>query len=158
MKRHVLTTPVSDVMTRAPLTVTRETTIDEIMTLFDRYDLNAFPVVDQAGMLSGIVTRLDLLRLLRAQGNLEAPDPGVLSSRRVGDIMRPGVVSLEAEDPIVVAADLMVETRLRSLPVVRRRGGAPVLVGIVSQGDLLRGFRLALAESGPGPRETARAG
>ena len=32
----------------------------------------------------------------------------------------------------------MVETKLRTLPVVERRGGKPVLVGIVSRKDLLR--------------------
>lgn len=61
--------------------------------------------------------------------------------------MRHGVVSVEAGDPLVVAADLMVETRLRSLPVVRREPKGPVLAGIVSQGDLLRGLRFELAET-----------
>jgi hypothetical protein len=39
----------------------------------------------------------------------------------------------------------MVTTRLRSLPVVRRGPGGPTLVGIVTQGDLLRGLRFELA-------------
>jgi CBS domain-containing protein len=61
--------------------------------------------------------------------------------------MRRGVVTVEPEDPVAVAADLMVETRLRSLPVVQRSPGAGrMLVGIVSQGDLLRGLRFVLAD------------
>jgi CBS domain-containing protein len=53
--------------------------------------------------------------------------------------MRPGVLTLHPEDELAAAIDLMVETRLRTLPVVERRhGGAPVLIGIVSQGDVLR--------------------
>lgn len=152
---HVLTTPVLEVMTRAPLTVARASTVGEILPLFDRYELNAFPVVDDAGKLCGIVTKLDLLRIFHPDENLAAPDPGVLASRRVADIMRPGVVSVEPQDPIVVAADLMVQTRLRSLPVVERRGGGRALVGIVSQGDLLRGLRFALGEQASDPRQTA---
>lgn len=58
--------------------------------------------------------------------------------------MRRGVVCVEPEDPVVVAADLMVETHLRSLPVVQRKSGGPVLIGMVSQGDLLRGLRFEL--------------
>jgi CBS-domain-containing membrane protein len=40
----------------------------------------------------------------------------------------------------------MVEARLHSLPVVHRTGTARDLVGIVSQGDLLRGVQAALVE------------
>lgn len=152
---RAMTTPVQDVMTRAPLSVNRGTAVGELLSLFDRYELNAFPVVDEQGALCGIVSKLDLLRLLRPDGNLEGPDPDILSSRRVADIMRHGVVSVEPEDPIVVAADLMVETRLRSLPVVRRKGGSRALVGIVSQGDLLRGFRFVMTREAPGTRAGA---
>jgi CBS domain-containing protein len=42
-----------------------------------------------------------------------------------------------------VAADAMVDTGLRSIPVVLR-GGRPELVGMVSRGDVMRGFRLAM--------------
>ena len=106
-------------------------------------------------MLAGIVTKLDVLRLLRPDWGFDVYDS--LSSSRVADIMRHSAVSVEAEDPIVVAADLMVEARLRSLPVVRRNGGPPVLIGIVTQGDLLRGFRFALNEQRiPTPKETNR--
>lgn len=70
-----------------------------------------------------------------------------MDSARVSDIMRHGVVAIEAGDPPVVAADLMVETRLGSLPVVRREPKGPVLAGIISPGDLLRGLRFELAET-----------
>jgi CBS domain-containing protein len=49
------------------------------------------------------------------------------------------VFSVEPGQSLEAAIDLMVETRLRSLPVVERpRGGPPRLVGMVSQGDVLR--------------------
>jgi len=150
MKTHVMTTPVLEVMTRTPVTVTPQTTVGELMALFDRHDFNAFPVVEDGETLFGIVTKLDVLRLLRPDWGFRLSGSSVLSTTKVADIMRHGVVSVEAEDPIVAAADLMVETRLRSLPVVQRKGAGPVLVGIVSQGDLLRGFRFELAEPGTG--------
>ncbi len=153
MKTHAMTMPVLEVMTRAPITVTPQTTVGELMTLFDRHDFNAFPVVDQRGVLCGIVTKLDALRLLRPDRNLRIPGSTALTSASVADIMRPGVLSVEPEDPVAVAADLMVETRLRSLPVVRRRADERELVGIVSQGDLLRGLRFELVEARGAVRE-----
>ncbi len=150
------TMPVYDVMTRVPVTVAPGTTVGDLMALFDRHDFNAFPVVDAHGVVRGIVTKLDVLRMFRPDANLRIPDFRALSSGHVADIMRRGVVSVEAEDPVVVAADLMVETRLRSLPVVQRKSGGPVLVGMVSQGDLLRGLRFELAEAQYTAREEGK--
>jgi CBS domain-containing protein len=147
MIQRATTMPVYEVMTRAPVTVTSQTTVKDVIALFDRHDFNAFPVVDDRGMVRGIVTKLDVLRLLRPDQNLWVPALAEVSSARVEDIMRRGVVCVEAGDPVVVAADLMVETRLRSLPVVLRKAEGPVLVGIVSQGDLLRGLRFEFAEN-----------
>lgn len=146
MRQRSATMPVHEVMTRAPVTVTPGTTIGDLMALFDRHDFNAFPVVDARGVMCGIVTKLDVLRLFRPDRNLRIPAFASLSSRHVADLMRRGVVSVEGADPLVVAADLMVETRLRSLPVVQHKSEGPVLVGMVSQGDLLRGFRFELVE------------
>ena len=148
MNDHPATKPVYDVMTRAPITVSTNTTVAELMQAFDRYDFNAFPVVDAAGQLVGIVTKLDVLRLFRPSPGLRIPPRLTVSSVPVETIMRRGVVNVEAEDPLVTAAELMVATRLRSIPVVRRGPGPPVLVGIVTQGDLLRGLRFALEEQG----------
>ena len=154
MKTHPMTMPVLEVMSRKPITVTRQATVGDLMALFDRHDFNAFPVVDEEGALCGIVTKLDVLRLLCPDWDLRVPGSEMLTSARVADIMRPGVLSVEAEDPVVVAADLMVETRLRSLPVVRRGPGGRELVGIVTQGVLLRGLRFEMV----GPRYSAREG
>jgi len=137
---------IHEVMTLRPVTVTPQTMIRDLMGQFDRHEFNAFPVVDEGGgALMGIVTKLDVLKALRPQP--EAGFEPSLTFGRVENIMRHGVVVVEPDDPVIVAADLMVETHLRSLPVVRRPGGsAPQLVGIVSQGDLLRALRLGAAD------------
>jgi CBS domain-containing protein len=154
MIQRVTTMPVHEVMTRAPITVAPLTSIPDLIALFDRHDFNAFPVVDDGGIVRGIVTKLDVLRLLRPDQNFWLPAFAGVSSARVEDIMRRGVVSVEGTEPVVVAADLMVETRLRSLPVVQRKPEGPMLVGIVSQGDLLRGLRFELLEANAGTAES----
>lgn len=130
---------IRDVMTTAPMAIPVGAPALELVERFERESVSAFPVVNDDGTLAGIVTKLDLLRALRPQLPGDRSDLDRLAQRRAGDLMRPGVFTLEPEQSLEAAIDLMVETRLRSLPVVERpRGGAPRLVGMVSQGDVLR--------------------
>lgn len=134
---------VRDVMTSLPVTVSPETSVADLKQLFERHDYNAFPVAEADGTLRGIVTKLDILRSFRPDPLRETPELRAPRAERVADIMRRGIITLEPDDPVVAAVDLMLESRLRSLPVVeRRRGQGPVLVGFVSRGDLLRGFEI----------------
>ena len=55
---------VEKYMTRAVRTVTRQTTMRELGALFEKYDFNSFPVVEEGKML-GIVTKFDFLRGFR---------------------------------------------------------------------------------------------
>ncbi len=136
---------VGDVMTPNPVTIGPDRTVAELVELFLRHDFNALPVVDDECVLLGLVTKLDLLRLFRPEGVLQIPEWSGISHTPVDRIMRRGVLSVELEDSAAVAADLMVATGLRSLPVVQRGPGAPVLCGMLSRGDLLRGLRLETA-------------
>lgn len=139
------TMPVHEIMSASPVCIGATTSVGDLIELFERHDYNAFPVTDASNALLGIVTKLDLLRVLRPQPDLQLPEPREIELMRAAEIMRPGVIALEGEDPIGVAADLMVETGLRSLPVVRRHGGLTELVGMVSRGDVIRGLRFVMA-------------
>jgi CBS domain-containing protein len=102
--------------------------------------------VDVRGVLCGIVTSLDVLRAVRPSARLDIAEMRSLPSRRVGSVMRPGVITLEPTDPICAAVDLMVDTRFHMLPVVRRDARGPVLIGVVPQ-RLLLSKLLALSRS-----------
>ena len=52
---------VEKYMTRAVRTVTRSTTMRELEALFEKYDFNSFPVVEE-GKMFGIVSKFDFLR------------------------------------------------------------------------------------------------
>ena len=108
MTRHAATMPIFEVMTSGPITVRPETTVEDLLNLFDRHDFNAFPVVAADGTLRGIVSKLDVLRLLHPDEQFRLPDPKAIAATPVSTIMRPGALTVEAEDPVVVAADLMV--------------------------------------------------
>lgn len=64
-------------------------------------------------------------------------DLHALWAERVEDIMTRGLVTVGLEDPITTVIDEILRSKLRSLPVVERRGGNDVLVGIVSRRDVL---------------------
>ena len=51
-----------DIMTSPPITVTRDTSMQQIAALFTSRNINRVPVVDTEGKVIGIVTRGDLLQ------------------------------------------------------------------------------------------------
>ncbi len=54
---------------------------------------------------------------------------------QVKDVMTRNVISVQASDPVLKAARLMLENRISGVPVVDKQGA---LVGVVTEGDFLR--------------------
>ena len=131
-------TRIRQVMTSRPTTVGDKTSVRTLRSLFITYGFNAFPVVGDDDALLGIVTKLDLLRVFRHDPQRLLPDLTAICAEHVDDIMRRRVVTVAPNDPVTAAVDRMLSSRLRSLPVVERRGGKDRVVGIVSRGDVLR--------------------
>src|SRR5262249_22683569 len=132
MSNQVSPVQVQHVMTRNPVVVHDEDDVEPLLTLFESEDFNAVPVVDTAGHLLGMVTKLCLLRLFRVGNAAEEPPAGL----RVRDIMDTRKVWVEAADGLDVVVQRMTRYHVRSLPVVTRSGGRRRLVGIVSYRDL----------------------
>jgi CBS-domain-containing membrane protein len=137
MDRHIAPLRIRNIMTPRPRTVGPKTSIRTLQHLFASYGFNAFPVVDEAASLLGIVTKLDLLRVFRHDPQRLFPELSVLWAECVDDVMRRRVVTLAPDDAVTTAVDRMLSARLRSLPVVEGPDRQPRLVGIVSRGDVL---------------------
>lgn len=138
MQKSVQHRVVRDVMTTGPTTVGPRTDARVLKRMFETYDFNAFPVVDDWQVLLGMVTRLDFLRMFRPDDRRRwIPDLRALWAERVEDIMSRHPVTLGPDDPVTTAVDGMLRSKLRSLPVVERRGAKSVLVGIVTRRDVL---------------------
>ena len=138
MARRVAPRLIRDVMSARPKTVGPKTSVRDLQGFFASYNFNAFPVVNEASILLGIVTKLDLLRIFRHDRARLRPSLTALFAEHVEDIMRRRVVTLGPRDPVTTAIDRMLTSKLRSLPVIERRDGKDVLVGIVSRGDVIR--------------------
>ena len=137
MDKGIEARTVGEVMTRQPRTVDKNTDVLTLKTMFQRYEFNAFPVVDAEQALLGVVTKLDLLRMFRHHRSRWLPDIRALWAERVEDIMTRRAVTVTPDESIASAVDLMLQLGLHSLPVVERRGQREMVVGIVSRHDVL---------------------
>jgi CBS-domain-containing membrane protein len=54
---------------------------------------------------------------------------------RVKDVMTPNVICIDADEPVLKAARLMLQNHISGLPVLDKEGE---LVGMVTEGDFLR--------------------
>lgn len=135
--RRIIQVPVGDLMSAPALTVKPETTVDELTRLFAEHEYNGLPVVNDLNVLQGIVTQLDLfkLHLLPYPQFLPAMENAWTSS--VGAIMSPSVITLYPVEPAIRAMALMVDYRIRTVPVVNDAAGGRVVVGVVTRRDLM---------------------
>ena len=135
--RSALEQTVGDIMNREPVTLPPGARVREAVRRFRDEQPAAIAIVDSAGTLCGIVTMLDLLRAVSPAEGSPPSAPRAFASRTLDTIMRPGVITLEASDRVSAALDLFIETRFHAIPVVRRFGHGPALIGMLEQRHLL---------------------
>ena len=126
-------------MTRTVITVSRDLTIREVSEMFERDDFNGYPVQEDSQVV-GIVTKFDLLRCFAFTPNQILPRYAELMNRTVGDVMTSDFIYVRPETRLTRVLQLMVEHRLRSVPVI---DGDERLAGMVAREDILK----ALAET-----------
>lgn len=117
--------PVKKVMSRHLLTVEAQTTVQEASRLMKQHGTGSLLVL-QDGNWVGIVTDVDMTRRVLAEGLNPRKTP-------VAQVMSSPLVTIDAEDSITRANEVMNAHHIRHLVVVE--GGQPV--GLVSARDLL---------------------
>jgi CBS domain-containing protein len=139
--RNIIDVTVGELMSKPVVTVTPESSIEDLRQLMATHDYNGFPVVSDVGALQGLVTRLDLFRLylLPYHRFIPAVEDTWVSS--VGAIMSRGVVALYPVEPAIRAIALMVEHRIRTIPIVTDTAAGTTLVGVVTRRDLARALQ-----------------
>jgi CBS domain-containing protein len=124
-----LNAPVAKVMSRAVVLMLEGIPMSEARAIAVQYDYNGFPVVTQEGRLVGVLTKGDLLRVARAAFT----DVGVWRDP-VARWMAHGVLALRGGDSLRTAVEHMVDSGLRSLPVIDEDDR---VIGMVSRNDLM---------------------
>ncbi len=136
---------VANVMTTQVLTVKPETTLKEVAELLGSRGISGAPVVDDAGLVLGVVSEADILakerrprrqtRVDRLLGRTHVDQKA--AARTAGEAMTAPAVTIGADRRVDAAAALMLDRSVNRLPVIDREG---LLVGIVTRADLVRAF------------------
>ena len=108
-------------MTRTVVTVKRHTAMRELAELFEKYDFNAFPVVED-GKVLGIVSKFDFLRAFAFTSGQIVPHYDELMKRSVIEMMTEAVVHVDQASPLTRVLQLMLSLKTRSIPVISRGG------------------------------------
>jgi CBS domain-containing protein len=129
---------VNEVMSRNVVTIRAEDQLEGVRHWLAQESPESahqgYPVVDQRGMLIGVITRRELLR--------STNDP----RERIGALLK-GMPKFVYDDCTVrQAADHMVNHSIGRLPVVHRNG-AGLVIGIVTRSDVLSAFRRRLQDA-----------
>jgi len=127
----------ADVMTPDPETVTAQTPLQEVAGIMAKRRLKRLPVVDDAGILVGVVSRVDLLRAAagKALRGEEAADTlAPPAGEQVGKLMRPDVPVVAADAPLSDVLQAVVSTRLNTALVL---DGGRKVVGFVTDAELI---------------------
>jgi CBS domain-containing protein len=138
----------SDVMVTNVITVSPETTVQEIANILVANRISAVPVVDEHGALVGIVSEGDLIHRVEVGTERQYPwwrkmigDRSVfardfLKSRgiRAADVMTRHVITAGPDMSLGELASLLEQHRIKRVPIVDRGR----LVGIVSRANLVQ--------------------
>jgi CBS-domain-containing membrane protein len=146
---------VKDVMTPNVITVKEDTPFEAIAAALRQHRVSAFPVLDGAARVIGIVSESDLLAKLALGMQDDAVVPGMITGilRRqqlqkahavtAAELMTSPAYTVLPEDTVEMAARIMYLRNVKRLPVVDTDGR---LVGIVSRADVLAVYSRADAD------------
>lgn len=143
-------------MTRAPVTVTTQTSVLAARRLLHANHVRHLPVVDADGRVVGMVSDRDVsLRDSELSQALSALQSDLLSGRyrRIETMMTAPVHVAAPDEPVRLAADLMLRWQVSGLPVVDEG----CLVGIITTSDCLRALLRELDRGQPRPRRNGTA-
>jgi CBS domain-containing protein len=137
-----------DVMSDGVMSVNAGATVLEAARLLVNAGVSAMPVIDNQGVMVGILSEADLIRHTGGVAPTELSDNeraakamAEARSRRVADVMTKEVVTATEDASLREIADLMLTHGIKRVPILRDRS----VIGVVSRVDLLR----ALISLGP---------
>jgi CBS domain-containing protein len=130
---------VADAMTREPVTIAPDLPLGEAAALLERHDFNALPVVEGAGRLLGVLSKLDVLRAFRFTPRSKLPPYDEIMAQPAREAMTTRPECMSPAEPLTRVLQHMVESGHKSFPVL----DAGRLVGVVSREDVVRALRAA---------------
>ncbi len=143
----------SDIMTAAVITVKKETSLTALAGILAKNHINGVPVVDEEGLLIGIICESDLIRkdkklhiptvvalfdavfYLESSKKLEK-EIQLINATTVEELFTRKVITVDAKTPVDEIATIMTRKKIYTIPVMDGNR----MVGIVGKADVIRSF------------------
>ncbi|MCG6878723.1 MAG: CBS domain-containing protein [Deltaproteobacteria bacterium] len=143
----------SDIMTTEVITVKKETPLKELAEILYKNRINGVPVVDDEGLLIGIICESDLVRkdkklhiptvvalfdavfYLESSKNMEK-EIKQINATTVEELFSRKVVTVDEKTPIDEIATIMTQKKIYTIPVMDGNR----MVGVIGKGDVIRTF------------------
>jgi acetoin utilization protein AcuB len=141
---------VRDWMTKNVITLGLKTTVIDAAEVMRTKKIRQFPVIDEQGMLAGIVSDRDIRDAMPSKylpG--DAAVGGSLAKLRAADIMTAEPLTVSPLTPMDMAANVLQRHKFGGLPVVDEAGR---LVGIITVADVMRFLCTASGVQRGGPQ------
>jgi len=141
---------ISRVMTRNPVFIYQDMTINEVQSIMEKKKVGHLPVLNKDDELIGIMTRKDLLKASPTIAtSLDMYEISYLLSKiRVKDVMEKKVVSVNENEIVEEAARIMADNKIGCLPVINGKR----LIGIITDTDIFHVFLAAFGARRSGLR------
>ena len=129
---------VANVMTKDVLTVNVTNSLKEANAIFVRNNIRHIPVVSGENLI-GILSKTDILRI--SFGNTfgddqTGSDEAIFDMLSINQVMKHSPVTVNPEDTIKDAAEILADREFHALPVV----SGEKLVGIITTTDIIKYF------------------
>ena len=115
---------VRDLIRRPPITIPKTATLLEAADVMTKYNIGALVVMDQAGKPVAVLSERDVVRAISMRMPLSTP---------VEAFMSVGLVTVDANDDVRKAAELMWVNNIRHLVVTE----AGQVIGVISIRDII---------------------
>ncbi|MFT4309915.1 MAG: cyclic nucleotide-binding/CBS domain-containing protein [Candidatus Woesearchaeota archaeon] len=117
---------VADAMNKKPISVVSTMRVDECARLMREKDIGSV-IVQENSFLAGILTEQGMVHKIIARGL----DPKQV---RVGEIMKRKILTIEPQESVTRAFEIMARQDIRQLPVISEGR----IVGIITRNDLIK--------------------
>ena len=132
---------IHDHMTLSPITATPEQTVAEAIAILEKYNIRHLPVVDEQGVLQGILSDRDLrsarpstIVRTKLHGSVEEQ----VNNIKIGVLMTRDLLYLSPYNTLDDALLQFESRKIGALPVVNDEGK---LVGVFTVADLMNAYR-----------------
>ena len=126
-------TPVSKIMTAQPITVNETNKVSDVAQIFKERSIHHIPVVSGSKLI-GMISKTDMERISFVTGTQdEKANTQIYDALSIDQVMTKNVESVQSDDTIKEAAELLARGSYHALPVLV----GEELQGIVTSTDVI---------------------